>query len=475
MLENQLRNWTAEVIDRGKQFLTSWATEHGIRQGDIELSEILRRLSIVLEKIETAESELARLREADALEEGESVGQVLAREEEISRLTSAVASRRKDLKALQNELRERGLEELASVSRPEIEESANALLGDSVEEVRFLTLLKIHAKWVEGFGKGHDFDAALLARSQIVSGTCMGIASVKGSDDLEFDLCILDEASKATPTEALVPMSRSRNWVIVGDPRQLPPFVDQFLWNQGVQQDYNLTPADLKDTIFNRLLARLPEENRLYLNVQHRMIAPIGNLISHCFYKERGLFSARTDSDPLLLPVLPRPVTWFTTARLPKHQETELPVKRFLNRSEVDAVRQILGRINAAVLPSGRNYRVAVLTGYAEQRHAIERAIRPELRSWAALSVECNTVHAIQGREAQIAIYSVTRSNDKGKIGHLRETELLNVALSRAEFGLVIVGDHHFCRNVLWDNPLGNVLEYVENHPDDCALVEVSC
>ena len=68
----------------------------------------------------------------------------------------------------------------------------------------------------------------------------------------------------------------------------------------------------------------------------------------------------------------------------------------------------------------------------------------------------------------------MTRSNDNDKLGHLRETELINVALSRAEFGLAIVGDHHFCRTIMWDNPLARVLEYVESHPEDCALVEVS-
>jgi superfamily I DNA and/or RNA helicase len=299
------------------------------------------------------------------------------------------------------------------------------------------------------------------------------MASVRGSEDLEFDLCILDEASKATGTEALVPMSRSRSWVLVGDPRQLPPFEDEFLRRPGILQDYNLTPADLKETVFNRLLARLPEENRLYLNVQHRMIAPIGNLVSYSFYSDRALVSPRTQCDPALVPVLPRPVTWFTTARLRNRREQPVGTS-YINRSEVDAVRRILSRLNAAVVQSGRRYRVVVLTGYAEQRRALERAIRPDLDSWSALSVECNTVHAIQGREGQIAIYSVTRSNDRGKLGHLRETELLNVALSRAEFGLVVVGDHHFCRAVLWDNPLGRVLEYVEGHPEDCALVELS-
>jgi hypothetical protein len=433
----------------------------------------LRRFSFVLEQIEAVEIEMARLKEGDGLEQAESVGQVLAKQEEVSRLNTALASLRRDRHTLQQELRERGFEEWAVLGRPEIDEWAKELLGESAEAARFLALLKIHAEWIERFGKGPEFHAPLLARSQVVSGTCIGMAAVGGSDDLEFDLCILDEASKATATEALVPMSRSRSWVLVGDPRQLPPFQDEFLQDADILQDYNLTPGDLKETIFNRLLARLPKENQKYLNEQRRMIAPIGDLISHCFYKDRELHSPRKERDPLLLPVLPQPVTWFTTARLANRREQKVGTS-YLNRSEVDAVRRILGRLNEALLQSGQKYSVAILTGYAEQERAIKRAIASELRSWEAISVECNTVHAIQGREAQIAIYSVTRSNDRKNLGHLRETELLNVALSRAELGLAIVGDHHFCRTVLWDNPLARVLEYIEGHSQDCALKELT-
>jgi superfamily I DNA and/or RNA helicase len=66
----------------------------------------------------------------------------------------------------------------------------------------------------------------MLTSAQVVAGTCIGMAGVRGMENVVYDLCIVDEASKATATEILVPMSRSRKWILVGDPAQLPPFFE---------------------------------------------------------------------------------------------------------------------------------------------------------------------------------------------------------------------------------------------------------
>lgn len=69
-------------------------------------------------------------------------------------------------------------------------------------------LISIQAEWFDCFGRNENFNDPLIKRSAVVAGTCIGIA--KYIQDIEFDLCIIDEASKATATEVLVPMSRTR-------------------------------------------------------------------------------------------------------------------------------------------------------------------------------------------------------------------------------------------------------------------------
>lgn len=74
----------------------------------------------------------------------------------------------------------------------------------------------------------------LLESANLVCGTTIGIlqhpaikAMRKGEPFKPFDLMILDEASKTTLAEFLVPALHAARWVIVGDIRQLSPYVEE--------------------------------------------------------------------------------------------------------------------------------------------------------------------------------------------------------------------------------------------------------
>jgi superfamily I DNA and/or RNA helicase len=113
-------------------------------------------------------------------------------------------------------------------------------------------------------------------------------------------------------------------------------------------------------------------------------------------------------------------------------------------------------------------YSVALIAGYAAQVDELNDAIRDRLHEWPGLRVTCSTVDAFQGSEADICIYSVTRSNDRKSLGFLRERPRLNVALSRGRSALIIVGDDEFCRDAEGENPFRKVVEYIETHPEHC-------
>ena len=48
---------------------------------------------------------------------------------------------------------------------------------------------------------------------------------------------------------------------------------------------------------------------------------------------------------------------------------------------------------------------------------------------------------SFQGRDNEIILFSMTRSNQKGKIGFLKDVRRLNVAMTRAKSMLIMVGD----------------------------------
>lgn len=71
----------------------------------------------------------------------------------------------------------------------------------------------------------------VLESANLVCGTTIGILQhpdIKshGEQNPQFDLMIIDEASKTTFQEFLVPALLAKRWVLVGDPKQLSPYVD---------------------------------------------------------------------------------------------------------------------------------------------------------------------------------------------------------------------------------------------------------
>lgn len=71
----------------------------------------------------------------------------------------------------------------------------------------------------------------VLQASNLVCGTTIGILQHpdikdRGVTNPQFDVMIIDEASKTTFQEFLVPALLAKRWILVGDPKQLSPYVD---------------------------------------------------------------------------------------------------------------------------------------------------------------------------------------------------------------------------------------------------------
>jgi superfamily I DNA and/or RNA helicase len=204
----------------------------------------------------------------------------------------------------------------------------------------------------------------------VVAGTCIGFLGPKGVQEIEFDLCIVDEVSKASISEVLVPLARSKRWIVVGDRKQLPPFLDDAL-DDSVLDEHDLTRGELATTLLHHLGDHLPPECCATLTQQHRMRPEIGRLISDVFYDSR-LTTACPPAAYLWELAVPKPVTWFSTSGLSSHEE--LSVKpSFKNMAEVQAAIRIVRHLDFVAKGRGVRCSVAFLTGYSAQRVEFER------------------------------------------------------------------------------------------------------
>ena len=352
------------------------------------------------------------------------------------------------------------------LSPKEMSEWSGVLVGDTEEGRQAEALLDLHAQWLDRFGRGPTFLGALCERSDVVAATCIGLASLPGSGEVSYDLCIVDEASKAAATEVLVPMARSKRWVFVGDSKQLPPFEDEVHRDPNLRQRFEIDSEEATESLFERLRRLLPQECQRMLKKQYRMVPAIGRLISECFYDGEVESDVRVP-DARLTSVTGRAVSWVSTRYLDDRRE-ERAEESYVNSAEVNRILDLLSEFEDAVNDSDEPVSIHLLSGYSAQVRLLERSIN--CYSFPHLDVKCSTVDTVQGREAEVVIFSVTRSNQTERAGFLAEFARVNVALSRAREALVIVGDDEFVRRVPGAEPLRRALLHIERHPEDCSF-----
>jgi superfamily I DNA and/or RNA helicase len=390
------------------------------------------------------------------------------------------------------------INELAERRQQEIINRTEQLLKDADDHTRSLL-----EQWPAIIRDGLPELIDRLHRSaNLVFATCSSatpaLLTQSTSTDL-FDWVVIEEAAKAWPTELAIPLSRGTRWALVGDHRQLPAhrrrdvvdFLDECasstivdLQLHGQRRDAYLRVFDL----FGQMFAGSDEigvaRPRHTMRVQYRMRDAISQIVSRMFYpvepakpgehtdidREGLLETGRDDNGIVHAPtsLARHAVVWIDTADSPLCEEE--PAWR--NAGEVQIVERLLASLRPRPKPKQDGYGdhpVAILTPY---RHQLEL-----LRARHDLKQYASTIHAFQGREANVVVVSLVRNQKRGSveqpwrnIGHLHEPELINVLFSRAREHLVLVGSfRHFQRNggPMWEGICALVERYGTVRPAD--------
>ena len=474
MLDTQMSKWAAQLRKKAEDRMNHLALDGGLDARHLRAVLRLEELAAVVRQ-QVQVGELI----ADA-ESGEASSE-LATGLGLTADVSDLSTRLERLSEQYEDARDAALLEIGSdltlrheMDLDDIDAASGALLGPAQNAPELLRITKLQAEWLQRVVSDENLAAAFLQTARVIAGTCIGFVGLRAARMIEFDLCIVDEASKATATEAVVPLARARSSILVGDLNQLPPLDEDLLRRKDLLEEFDLDTSDIKETLFERLSEFLPTSAKVALTDQYRMVPAIGDLISDCFY-EGALVSRRPDRLDGYLS-LGQEVLWIDTAPLgTTRREDRALNSSFANRAEAAVVMKRLSAIEGAIdkgvitIPSSRQ-RLSVLL-IAPYRGQVEELNR-RLASWHGkhLDIAVESIDAVQGREADLVILSLTRSNPDSRFGFIGSAywRRLNVALSRARYGLSIVGDAAFAESK--PGALQNVLNYIRSHPANCEL-----
>lgn len=479
ILDRKMAEWAKDVQRRAESRIASMASKQGMPLRHLKAALCLQKLTVVLGDIEYLEEREGARTDPETIrsETVRGVSQLRDREELQQRLSSLLEEAL-ELRQEAGDLLDGDLPIDSAIDRQSAGTAVELLLGQGQYSLQLLGLVALQGEWLQRVATDRNLVTAFLDTGSVLAGTCIGFLGHPAVRDLEFDLCILDEASKATATEALVPLAKAKKWILVGDTRQLPPLDEELLWNKSMLSKFDLDTEFVRETLFDRLVKYVTPGAKYLLREQYRMIRPIGDLISSTFYGGE-LVSPNRDTIPGLEKI-GKPVLWISTSGLGKarfEEKSGQGITSHSNRTEAKIAIDRLATLNSAIEkglvcpPNGRKMSVLLIAPYRLQMDEMERRLSSVDLGYLDISVQ--SVDAVQGREADMTVFTITRSNNRGDLGFLRQEywRRINVALSRARFSLTLIGDIEFCL----DQPSGlrDVALYIRRNGSDCEVRDV--
>lgn len=262
----------------------------------------------------------------------------------------------------------------------------------------------------------------ILKEFEVVCCTCIGSLDPRLAG-LKFDKVVIDEACQAQEPETLLPLlSQPDQIILVGDHFQLGPII----------KCKEAEKAGLENSLFRRLID-LGFESYM-LSIQYRMHPSISAFPSFAFYEERlenGITKEdRKDYDSEFLWPAPVPIFFY---HIEANEEHSSSGKSYVNREEAKSILKIVGQL-------GKNAEIGIITFYDAQRKTISNYMR-DLEEKGFRNIEIASVDSFQGREKDYIILSCVRSNIRAGVGFLGNYRRLNVAITRAKYGLIICGN----------------------------------
>ena len=262
----------------------------------------------------------------------------------------------------------------------------------------------------------------ILHDSVVICTTLIGCAHPSISE-WRYDTVVIDEGSQALEAESWTAMLKGRRTIIAGDHMQLPPTV----------KSKEAADRGLSSTVLDKMTGRINAS--FLLDTQYRMHADILSFSNEHFYG--GKLQTPDFVSQRCLIGDDEVITFIDTSGCGFEEERSRHHRSLANEGEYHILREHMLSIPHLLTP---DVSIGIISPYARQVTKIreEKSKDAVLRH---LDITVNSIDGFQGQEKDVIYISLVRSNDDGEIGFLKDHRRLNVALTRARYKLVVIGD----------------------------------
>ncbi len=313
---------------------------------------------------------------------------------------------------------------------------------------------------------------------------------------LDFDVVIIDEVSKATPIEMLIPIIYRKSVILVGDQRQLPPIFkyresmfdgfdeqskNKMLQGKTLNEYKNMVEHSLFEEIYNKL-----KHNKAMLTQQYRFNEDIMNCVN-VFYDNKLQLGAGKEQNNKRRHYLDVSVPNIKGGQTPifvrnnntywfdshlwndgtiAYSEVKEGETSYRNPLEVKITVELLLLIEKGygelkknspeeykmAAGNGQKPSVAVISMYGKHISSIIQEL--QLRkmnkgTFQNIILDISTVDNYQGKEQDIVILNMVANSRGGNLSEfLKKFNRINVAISRARNMLIMVGSSNYYNGV---------------------------
>lgn len=286
-----------------------------------------------------------------------------------------------------------------------------------------------------------------------------------------IDVVIIDEVSKSSFIDLLIPILYGKTVILVGDHRQLPPMyefsklrdddfegLDDNIINKEINKEFT---ALYEECFFKTLFEKIPDSYKTMLVQQYRCHEHIMHVFNHFYKGELKLgFAGQNNNKRHNIKLLsngrniiePDKHIYFVDCK--QNETHEADSTSMYNTGEAKVVVELIRKLNTyfKLHPELEKLSIGVICTYGDQARKVKELLKSEKVKNDAFKTDVekmivSTVDDFQGDERDIIILSTVRNPEnpkKSNPGFILAYQRINVALSRARRMLVMVGNRKY-------------------------------